>query len=162
MHFVVVPKDELDGDGGQREQELVQRGLPYLEQIWGDANWQLFRVNAPAPLAEPNAVVQRAAQGEMTIDVRKAGRILIRIPYSPWLSVVDAEGKSLEPPRETEASKDRAEGEPKAYDNVNGCLFETEEDADGDRWTVLLAPEAGRTGWRRRTSCRAALRVRTS
>lgn len=162
VHFVVVPKDELDGDGGQRERELVQRGLPYLEQIWGDANWQLFRVNAPAPLAEPNAVVQRAAQGEMTIDVRKAGRILIRIPYSPWLSVVDAEGKSLEPPRETEASKDRAEGEPKAYDNVNGCLFETEEDADGDRWTVLLAPEAGRTGWRRRTSCRAALRVRTS
>jgi hypothetical protein len=143
VHFVVVPKDELDGDGGQRERELVQRGLPYLEQIWGDANWQLFRVNAPAPLAEPNAVVQRAAQGEMTIDVREAGRILIRIPYSPWLSVVDAEGKSLEPPRETEASKDRAEGEPKAYDNVNGCLFETEEDADGDRWTVLLAPEAG-------------------
>ncbi|MFF8192291.1 MFS transporter [Streptomyces bobili] len=143
VHFVVVPKDKLDGDGGQRERELVQRGLPYLEQIWGDANWQLFRVNAPAPLAEPNTVVQRAAQGEVTIDVRKAGRILIRIPYSPWLSLVDAEGKSLEPPQETEASKDRAEGEPKAYDNLNGCLFETEEDAEGDRWTVLLAPEAG-------------------
>ncbi|MEU0338949.1 MFS transporter [Streptomyces bobili] len=143
VHFVVVPKDELDGDGGQRERELVQRGLPYLEQIWGDANWQLFRVNAPAPLAEPDTVVQRAAQGEVTIDVRKAGRILIRIPYSPWLSLVDADGKSLEPPRETEASKDRAKGKPKAYDNVNGCLFETEEDADGDRWTVLLAPEAG-------------------
>ncbi|MEV6618725.1 MFS transporter [Streptomyces sp. NPDC051051] len=143
VHFVVVPKDVPDGDGGQRERELVQRGLPYLEQIWGDANWQLFRVKAPGSLAEPNAVVQRAAQGEMTIDVRKAGRILIRIPYSPWLSIVDAEGRSLEPPQETEASKDRAGGEPKAYDNVNGCLFETEEDADGDRWTVLIAPEAG-------------------
>lgn len=143
VHFVVVPKDVPDGDGGQRERELVQRGLPYLEQIWGDANWQLFQVKAPGSLAEPNAVVQRAAQGEMTIDVREAGRILIRIPYSPWLSIVDAKGRSLEPPRETEASKDRAEGEPKTYDNVNGCLFETEEDADGDRWTVLIAPEAG-------------------
>ncbi|MFJ4694052.1 MFS transporter [Streptomyces sp. NPDC088766] len=143
VHFVVVPKDVPDGDGGQRERELVQRGLPYLEQIWGDANWQLFQVKAPGSLAEPNAVVQRAAQGEMTIDVRKAGRILIRIPYSPWLSIVDAEGRSLEPPQETEASKNRAEGEPKAYDNANGCLFETEEDADGDRWTVLIAPEAG-------------------
>ncbi|MFH9859888.1 MFS transporter [Streptomyces sp. NPDC017202] len=143
VHFVVVPKDVPDGDGGQRERELVQRGLPYLEQIWGDANWQLFQVKAPGSLAEPNAVVQRAAQGEMTIDVREAGRILIRIPYSPWLSIVDAKGRSLEPPQETEASKDRAEGEPKAYDNVNGCLFETEEDADGDRWTVLIAPEAG-------------------
>ncbi|MET9504075.1 MFS transporter [Streptomyces sp. NPDC006622] len=143
VHFVVVPKDEPDGDGGQRERELVQRGLPYLEQIWGDANWQLFEVRAPASLAEPNAIVQRAAQGEMTIDVRRAGRVLIRIPYSPWLSIVDAKGRSLEPPQETKASKNRSEGEPKAYDNVNGCLFETEEDADGDRWTMLVAPEAG-------------------
>ncbi|MCX4762908.1 MFS transporter [Streptomyces sp. NBC_01275] len=143
VHFVVVPKDELDGDGGERERELVQRGLPYLSQVWGDANWQLFRVTDPASLAEPNAVVQRAEQGEMTIDVKKAGRILIRIPYSPWLSVVDAEGKSLKAPQETEASKHRAEGEAKSYSNVNGCLYETEEDAEGDKWTMLLAPKAG-------------------
>ncbi|MCQ9134464.1 MULTISPECIES: MFS transporter [Streptomyces] len=143
VHFVVVPKEALDGDGGERERQLVQRGLPYLEQIWGDANWQLFRVVDPAPLAEPHAVVQRAEQGEMTIDVKKAGRILIRIPYSPWLSVVDAQGKSLKPPQETQESKDRSDGEPKTYENVNGCLFETREDTEGDKWTVLLAPKAG-------------------
>ncbi|MFD3501574.1 MFS transporter [Streptomyces sp. NPDC058676] len=143
VHFVVLPKDEPDGDGGERERELVQRGMPYLKQIWGDANWQLFRVTDPAPLAEPNTVVDRAAQGEMTMQVRKAGRILIRIPYSPWLSIVDAEGNKLKPPQETDASKDRADGTPKTYENVNGCLMETEEDADGDRWTMLIAPRAG-------------------
>ncbi len=143
VHFVVLPKDEPDGDGGERERELVQRGMPYLKQIWGDANWQLFRVTDPAPLAEPNAVVERAAQGEMTMRVRKAGRILIRIPYSPWLSIVDAEGNKLKPPQETDASKDRADGTPKTYDNVNGCLMETEEDAEGDKWTMLIAPRAG-------------------
>ncbi|MFF3845730.1 MFS transporter [Streptomyces sp. NPDC002328] len=143
VHFVVLPKDEPDGDGGLRERALLQRGLPYLEQIWGDANWQLFRVTDAAPLAEPNAVVQEAAQGELTVDVKKAGRILIRIPYSPWLSIVDAEGEKLEPPQETQASKDRSEGEPKTYDNVNGCLFETEEDAEGDQWTMLVAPRVG-------------------
>ncbi|MBC9727557.1 MFS transporter [Streptomyces sp. TRM68367] len=143
VHFVVLPKDKPDGDGGERERALVQRGLPYLTQIWGDANWQLFRVTAPTPLAEPHAVVQRAAQGEMTMDVKKAGRVLIRIPYSPWLSIVDAKGKKLAPPQETAASKERPEGMPKSYDNVNGCLMETAEDAEGDRWTVLVAPEAG-------------------
>ncbi|NEY34707.1 MFS transporter [Streptomyces sp. PRKS01-65] len=143
VHYVVLPKDEPDGDGGERERELVQRGLPYLEQIWGDANWQLFRVTDPAPLAEPHAVVERAEQGEWTIRVERAGRVLVRIPYSPWLSIVDADGKSLEAPRETEASRNRPEGAPKTYDNVNGCLMETEEDAEGDRWTVLLAPEPG-------------------
>ncbi|MFI8189734.1 MFS transporter [Streptomyces sp. NPDC085946] len=143
VHFVVLPKDEPDGDGGERERQLVQRGLPYLKQVWGDANWQLFEVADPTPLAEPNAVVQRAEQGEMTIDVREAGRVLIRIPYSPWLSVVDAQGRSLEAPQETEESRARPEGEPKTYENVNGCLMETEEDAHGDTWTVLLAPKAG-------------------
>ncbi|MEG3627291.1 MFS transporter [Streptomyces poriticola] len=144
VHYVVLPKDEPDGDGGKRERQLVQRGLPYLQQIWGDANWQLFEVTDPAPLAEPHAVVERAAQDEWTIRVQQAGRILVRIPYSPWLSLVDADGEKLDPPQETEASKeDRAEGEPKTFDNVNGCLMESEEDSFGDAWTVLLAPEPG-------------------
>ncbi|RVU21329.1 MFS transporter [Streptomyces antnestii] len=146
VHYVVLPKGEPDGDGGERERELVQRGLPYLKQVWGDANWQLFEVTDASPLAEPNAVVDRADQGEWTIDVRKPGVILVRIPYSPWLSLVDAQGKSLGAPRETAASKLAREEDdslPKTYENVNGCLTQTEEDASGDRWTELVAPKAG-------------------
>ncbi|MFF2505119.1 MFS transporter [Streptomyces sp. NPDC058067] len=146
VHYVVLPKGEPDGDGGERERELVQRGLPYLKQVWGDANWQLFEVTDASPLAEPNAVVDRADQGEWTIEVRKPGVILIRIPYSPWLSLVDAQGKSLGAPRETAASKLAREEDdslPKTYENVNGCLTQTEEDASGDRWTELVAPRAG-------------------
>ncbi|MGW2417963.1 MFS transporter [Streptomyces sp. NPDC001709] len=137
VHFVVLPKDNPDGDGGERERQLLRRGMPYLTQVWGDANWQLFRVTDPAPLAEPNAVVDRADQGEMTLEVRKAGRILIRIPYSPWLSVVDEHGKSLKPPQLVSS------GPPKTYRNVDGCLMESPQDVNGDKWTVLLAPRAG-------------------
>ncbi|MEU3409899.1 MULTISPECIES: MFS transporter [unclassified Streptomyces] len=136
VHYVVLPKDDLDGSGGQRERELLRRGMPYLTQVWGDANWQLFKVTDPAPLAEPNAVVDRADQVEMTLRVRKPGRVLVRIPYSPWLSVVDEHGKSVKPPQESS-------GTPKTYRNVNGCLTQTQEDANGDRWTVLVAPKAG-------------------
>ena len=164
VHFVVLPKDEPDGDGGQRERELVQRGLPYLEQIWGDANWQLFRVKDPAPLADPPATVERAEQGEMTLRVSEPGRVLIRVPYSPWLKLVDEEGKGVEGPRETEESEDRPDGEPKTYENVNGCLLETEEDEEGDKWTMLLAPRAGTYrlaspyDWPRGTPCPEELR----
>ncbi|MFI6354258.1 MFS transporter [Streptomyces sp. NPDC050743] len=137
VHFVVLPKDNPDGDGGERERELLRRGMPYLRQVWGDANWQLFRVTDPTPLAEPDAVVDRAEQGEMTLQVRKAGRILIRIPYSPWLSIVDEDGKSLKPPQVVSS------GPPKRYRNVNGCLTQTPQDANGDKWTMLIAPRAG-------------------
>ncbi|WP_030740326.1 hypothetical protein [Streptomyces sp. NRRL S-31] len=136
VHYVVLPKDNPDGSGGERERALLRRGMPYLTQVWGDANWQLFKVTDPTPLAEPNAVVDRADEVEMTLRVRKPGRVLVRIPYSPWLSVVDEQGKSLKPPQ-------ASPGTPKTYRNVNGCLTQTEEDANGDRWTVLLAPKAG-------------------
>ncbi|MEV5381833.1 MFS transporter [Streptomyces sp. NPDC052721] len=125
VHYVVLPKDNPDGDGGERERQLLRRGMPYLKQIWGDANWQLFKVTDPAPLAEPNAVVDRAEQGEMTLRVSQAGRILIRIPYSPWLSIVDEHGRS------------------QSYDKIKACLMATPEDVDGDKWTTLLAPGPG-------------------
>ncbi|MFD5075678.1 MFS transporter [Streptomyces sp. NPDC058371] len=143
VHYVVVPKDEPDGDGGERERQLVQRGMPYLKQIWGDANWQLFAVTDPTPLADPPAVVDRAEQGELTIEVKKAGRVLIRIPYSPWLGLVDADGKSVKAPQETDESKHRESGTPKTFDNLHGCLMEAAEDTSGDKWTELLAPEPG-------------------
>ena len=143
VHYVVLPKDEPDGDGGLRERQLVQRGQPYLKQIWGDANWQLFEVTDPLPLATPPAVVDRAEQGEMTIEVKKPGRVLIRVPYSPWLSIVDADGKGVELPQETEESQRRGGDGPKEYVNRYGCLRETEPDAAGDQWTELLAPRAG-------------------
>lgn len=146
VHYVVVPKGEPDGDGGKREAALVEKGLPYLKQVWVDENWQLYEVTDPAPLAEPNAVVQRAEQGEMTLRVTKPGRVLIRIPYSPWLSIVDSRGKGVERPKETEESKSRRaddDSRPKEYANANGCLVEAAEDGEGDKWTELVAPKAG-------------------
>ncbi|MGW0906895.1 MFS transporter [Streptomyces sp. NPDC002853] len=146
VHYVVLPKGEPDGDGGKREAALVERGLPYLKQVWVDSNWQLYEVTDPTPLADPPAVVDRAEAGGMTIEVKEAGRVLIRVPYSPWLSIVDAEGKGVEGPKETDESKrlrETDEDRPKQFDNVNGCLMEAEEDAEGDKWTELLAPGPG-------------------
>ncbi|WP_227025505.1 MFS transporter [Streptomyces tsukubensis] len=144
VHYVVLPREDApDGEGGERERQLVQKGQPYLKAIWGDSNWQLFAVTRPTPIAEPPAKVERAEQGELTVRVTARGKVLIRIPYSPWLGLVDAEGKGIEGPKETEASKRREEGEPKTFDNAEGCLTESEEDGFGDKWTELLAPRPG-------------------
>ncbi|MGW2847246.1 MFS transporter [Streptomyces sp. NPDC001274] len=144
VHYVVLPKGRPDSSGAVREAELVDGGLPYLKPVWSDSNWRLYAVESPVPLADPPATVDRAGAGELTIHVKKPGRVLIRVPYSRWLALIDAEGRSVERPQETEESKRRTDdGTPRTFVNTNGCLLKVEEDADGDEWTELLAPRAG-------------------
>ncbi|MFE6131511.1 MFS transporter [Streptomyces sp. NPDC056437] len=142
VHYVVLPKGSPDESGARQEAELVREGQPYLTRIWGDGNWQLFAVKDPMPLADPPATVDHAGAGDLTIQVKTAGRVLIRVPYSPWLSIVDEDGKKVEGPQETQASKLREDG-PKSFTNPNGCLIKVEQDAEGDEWTELLAPRPG-------------------
>jgi len=141
VHYVVLPKGAPDS-AAKREAQIVQQGQPYLRYLWGDTNWRLYAVDDPTPLADPPATVDRAGAGEWTIYVKAAGRVLIRIPYSPWLGLVDAQGKSVDPPQQTEASKLNKD-EPKVYTNPNGCLKKATEDTEGDVWTELLAPRPG-------------------
>ncbi|MQS34665.1 MFS transporter [Streptomyces katsurahamanus] len=142
VHYVVLPKGSPDSSAKQ-EAELVRGGLPYLERIWGDENWQLFAVRNPVPLAEPSAVVREAGADEVRIRLTEPGRVLIRVPYSPWLSLVDENGDKVAGPQETAESKRRPEGVPKTFDNTEGCLIKAEENAEGDEWTELVAPRAG-------------------
>lgn len=149
VHYVVLPADKPD-NGGEAEAKLVRDGLPYLQQVWGDANWQLFKVDRPTALVSGPATVVRAGADQLVVDVRQPGRVLVRIPHSPWLGLVDAAGKPVEPPQETEASKARGAAAPKGaakvpkeYVNTAGCLFKAEPDASGDVWTELLVPAPG-------------------
>lgn len=146
VHYVVLPTGAPDS-GAELEAKLVGDGLPYLKQVWSDANWRLYEVDNPTPLADPPAKVRRAGANEVVIEVDTPGRVLIRVPYSPWLALVDENGGKIAPPEETEASKQAREESTeeleKVFLNESGCLLKTEADADGDEWTELLAPKAG-------------------
>lgn len=147
VHYVVLPADKPDS-GGEAEAKLVRAGLPYLREVWGDENWRLFQVSGPTELVSGPADVVRAGADQLVIDVKAPGRVLVRIPHSPWLGLVDAAGKAVEPPQETPASKARGTAAgtgapPKEYANTSGCLFKAAPDAAGDTWTELLAPAPG-------------------
>ena len=153
VRFVVLPASDPDG-AAKAEAALVAGGLPYLEQVWSDASWQLFEVSDPTPLVEAPGVVTRFDATEVDIYLPRAATVLVRIPDSPWLSLVDEQGRPIDPP-----SSDSTDPDAPAV-NVNGCLSELqppptdeeavvdseeepEEAAPFDRWTVLHAPRAG-------------------
>ncbi|WP_411848834.1 MFS transporter [Streptomyces mobaraensis] len=139
VHYVVLPIGEPD-HAAVKEAELVGKGQPYLDEVWSDANWRLFAVKNPTPLAAPPAEVLRADADELSLTVRSAGPVLIRIPYTPWLGLVDESGKPVEPP------KAGPDGGPPV--NERGCLTKKVEQPPGeddpeDDWTVLHAPHPG-------------------
>ncbi|MER0243636.1 MFS transporter [Streptomyces sp. HSW2009] len=138
VHYVVLPAGKVD-NAGEQEAELVRDGLPYLRLMWSNASWKLYEVENPTPVAEPPGKLISAEPDQLTITVKKAGPVLIRVPYSPWLGLVDAKGKSIKPPK-----SDIEGGVPV---NLNGCLTKRVVPAkDGqpeDEWTVLHAPYAG-------------------
>jgi hypothetical protein len=142
VRYVVLPLGPADVNGAVQEGKLIKEGLPYLKQIWSNEHWRLFAVENPTPLADPPATVKHAGEGEVTVEVRSPGKILIRIPYSPWLKLVDEKGKGVVPPQETPESKLRNHG-PKTYTNPNGCLRKAAATPAGDEWTELLAPKPG-------------------
>ncbi|MET8680632.1 MFS transporter [Streptomyces sp. NPDC004647] len=134
VHYVVLPAVDPD-ESGMREAELVQKGQPYLRKVWHDAHWKLYQVRKPAPLADPPATVDRTGAGELTIHVKTAGTVLIRVAYSPWLGLVDSDGRIIKPPETDENGK--------GFVNKDGCLVKAEQDEAGDEWTRLLAPKPG-------------------
>jgi hypothetical protein len=149
VHYVVLPMEDAPDNAGADESRLVAAGQPYLKQVWSDANWKLYQVADPTPMAEPPATVQRADADEFVVTVPSAGQVLIRIPYSPWLGLVDSRGKGVEPPLVNE------DGD--GFANLNGCLTKhivkvpqtegqgqgEDKDKDKDEWTVLHAPRPG-------------------
>jgi len=126
VRFVVVSEDKPD-PAAKREWTLIRDGLPYLHPVWSDSHWVLYQVDDPAPLAESPAVVDRFDAAALTLHMPRAGTVVVKIRYSPWLSLVDENGNRL-------------------TDATVGCLSAspspTVEDGDGP-WLVLHAQQAG-------------------
>ena len=84
--YVVLPAAQPDWAAGD-EARLVRSGLPWLRQVWHDPHWRVYRVTDAVPLADPPATVEHAGDGEIDVSVPVAGPVLIRVAWSPWLSV---------------------------------------------------------------------------
>jgi hypothetical protein len=138
VKYVVLPTGQPDA-AAVAESQLVAGGLDYLHEVWSDADWSLYEVMSPTPLADPPAVVTRFDATEVVLTLSSAGTVLVRIPDSPWLSLVDEHGKPLEPPESVSPGI--------APVNVHGCLSGQEQptapDQAADEWTLLHAPKPG-------------------
>ncbi|MFJ4776078.1 hypothetical protein [Streptomyces sp. NPDC088762] len=82
--YVVLHKGPVDA-ASELEYALVTSGPPYLETVWRDENWRIYRVKDPVPLVDPPASVVSSDSAEVVVRMPVPGTVTLRIAYSPWL-----------------------------------------------------------------------------
>ncbi|MFJ7899160.1 hypothetical protein ACIQ6V_01320 [Streptomyces sp. NPDC096198] len=83
--FVVLPLGRPDGYA-EDEARLVREHRPdWLEPVWRDAHWRVYRVRDAVPLATAPATVLNTTSTTVDVHVPHAGPVTVRIAYSPWL-----------------------------------------------------------------------------
>ncbi|MEV6792561.1 hypothetical protein AB0M87_11275 [Streptomyces sp. NPDC051320] len=82
--YVVLHDGRPDGPAEQ-EAALVRSGPGWLDPVWHDSHWSIYRVrNAPALVTGPAQVVTSDGS-EVVIRARREGPITVRIVFSSWL-----------------------------------------------------------------------------
>jgi hypothetical protein len=95
VRLVVLPASTPDY-AGLRERGLLRGGLPFLREVWSDASWTLYEVADPTPLASAPATVAGSDAAGISVRMPAAGSTVLRIAWSPWLSLVDQDGHRVE------------------------------------------------------------------
>lgn len=96
VSHVALPHTRLSWVG-QAEAELIDQGLPYLQEVWSTSDWTLYEVTDPAPLVSaPGMLVDATATGvEFTVSV--PGEVRVAVWPSRWLAVDGPAGACLVP-----------------------------------------------------------------
>ncbi|MEU6098089.1 hypothetical protein [Streptomyces sp. NPDC047079] len=83
--FVVLPLGRPDGYA-EDEARLVREHRPdWLEPVWQDAHWRVYRVRDAVPLATAPSTVLHTTSVTVDVHVPRPGPVTVRIAYSPWL-----------------------------------------------------------------------------
>ncbi|MEU2667344.1 hypothetical protein ABZ622_00515 [Streptomyces sp. NPDC007164] len=82
--LVVLHSGRPDGPA-EAEAEIVRRGADWLEPVWRDAGWRIYRVRGAVPLVSAPGSVVRGDDASLVVRMPVAGSVPVRIAHSPWL-----------------------------------------------------------------------------
>lgn len=82
--LVVLHHGQPDGPA-EGEAAIIRSGPDWLERVWQDDGWTVYRVRDAVALAGAPATVVRGDDAELVVRMPAAGSVTVRIAYSPWL-----------------------------------------------------------------------------
>ena len=97
VSYVALPDVRLDYSAAA-EGALIERGLPYLREVWRTAHWRLFAVRGASALAQSPAVVTNVGADSFTLRAPARGRFEVRVRFTPYWALLDGAGCVSEAP----------------------------------------------------------------
>ena len=88
VRYVALPDVPLD-PAAKQEQKLIERGLPFLEEVYRDAHWRVYEVEDARSLTRTGsgARVRRIGPTSFTLHARRPGPVLVRVRFTPYWRV---------------------------------------------------------------------------
>ncbi|MEU5438074.1 hypothetical protein AB0G73_32545 [Streptomyces sp. NPDC020719] len=81
----VAVHDGLPDGPATAEAALVRDRPPWLEHVWRDAHWTVYRVRDAVPLVSAPGAAVGGDDATLVVRMPRAGSATVRIAYSPWL-----------------------------------------------------------------------------
>ncbi|MGH2923468.1 MAG: hypothetical protein ACRDKH_05505 [Solirubrobacterales bacterium] len=89
--FVAVPDAPLDY-AAEAEKRLIDRGTPYLKPAFRSADWTVYRVRHPRPLAIGAGRLVKLTPEGFILDAESAGDIFVRVRWTPYWAIEEGSG----------------------------------------------------------------------
>jgi hypothetical protein len=84
--YVAVPHAPLDY-AALGERRMLKRGPPrYLKRVFRSADWTVYKVRNPSPLAIGGKMVKLTPQG-FVVDATAPGTVLVRVHWTPYWAI---------------------------------------------------------------------------
>jgi hypothetical protein len=91
VSYVALPDVPLD-PSSRREGQLIREGQAYLRPVFASAHWRVYAVRDATPLVEGPGGVLALGSDTFTLDAYRPGRLLVRVHYTSYDTVVAGRG----------------------------------------------------------------------
>ncbi len=91
VSWVALPDVELDYSA-RAEGKLIEAGQPYLQPVWHNAHWRLWRVVGSPGMTSGPGRLTALAPDQIVLDATAAGATTVRVRYTPAWSIASGPG----------------------------------------------------------------------
>lgn len=93
VRYVALPRDVTLDHSAQREAALIRGGLPFLQPVWHDPHWEVYRVRDAAPLARGGATLVSLSTDGFTLRAATAPTTtVVHVHWSPYWQLERGDG----------------------------------------------------------------------